>query len=139
MHGIACQRTRLDMGLRSYDASLRGHEWLFMRWESSTCWSGLTNFFKYGLAEMDTRVHAGPLCPQRFFSPPNVSASVKKIISQLMRKHNDKNSNILLKIALIQGYSLILFFMKVLDILPVRVGRENVICAENSFLWYRTG
>ena len=47
-----------------------------------------------------------------FFSPRNVSASVKRKIRQLderMRKHSDKNSIILLKIVLIQGYSLIFF------------------------------
>ena len=58
--------------------------------------------------DISARINAG----QCFFSPRNVSASVKKKIRQLderMRKHNDKNPNIPLKIALIQGYSLIFF------------------------------
>jgi len=112
IQGIACQRTRLDIGLPSYDTSLRGQGRLLMRWESSMCWSGLINLFEYHTMDISTRVDSGPSCPQCFFSPRNVSASVKKIIRQLderMRKHNDKNPNIPLKIVLTQGYSLIFF------------------------------
>ena len=91
---------------------------------------------EYHTMDISTRVNAG----QCFFSPRNVSASVKKKIRQLdekMRKHTDKNPNIPLKIVLIKGVFIDIFFLlKVLDIL----GRDNVICAKNKlFVWYRTG